>query len=99
MSTGMNDKLDRVGVEVSVNTHANGGENDQVGRGHANVQIRHVRSHTGENGNEVADILAKEGAQATYDDETARNRTYIESVERRPPAHDEPQHRKTTRRK
>ena len=68
-------------------------------RGHANVQIRHVRSHTGESGNEVADVLAKEGAQSTRDEETARNGAYIDGIERRPPAQDEPQHRKTARRK
>ena len=64
-----------------------------------NVQIRHVRSHTGESGNEVADVLAKEGAQSASGIETARNWAYMDDIERRPHAHDAPQHRKATRRK
>ena len=68
-------------------------------RGHTNVQIRHVRSHTGETGNETADVLAKEGAQSTRATETARSKNYIDEVERRPTAQDQPQHRKTARRK
>lgn len=68
-------------------------------RGHDSVQIRHVRAHTGETGNEVADVLAKEGAQMAHDREIAHNVAYIDNVERRPPARDEPQHRKTARRK
>ena len=47
----------------------------------------------------AADVLAKEGAQSTRATETARNKNYIEEVERRPTAQDQPQHRKTARRK
>ena len=35
----------------------------QVAKGHDNVSIVHVRSHTGDVGNEIADILAKEGTE------------------------------------
>ena len=35
----------------------------QVTKGHYNVSIVHVRSHTGDVGNEIADILAKEGTE------------------------------------
>ena len=34
-----------------------------------------------------------------HDRETARNKAYIDDIERSPPARDEPQHRKTARRK
>ena len=69
----------------------------QLAKGHDNVNIVHVRSHTGHVGNEVADILAKEGTE--LNEEMARNWVYLDEVERRMFAHAQPQHRKAARRK
>ena len=44
------------------------------------MSIVHVRAHAGEVGNEVADVLAKEGAEFDSAYEVARNHKYMDAI-------------------
>ena len=67
--------------------------------GRSNVSMVHVRAHAGEMGNEVADILAKEGAKFTDAEVAARNYKYMNAIAARQPEEAEPQHRSVPRRR
>ena len=63
------------------------------------MSIVHVRAHTGETGNEVADVLAKEGAEFHGAYEVARSHKYMDAIAGALPHGGEPQHRSVPRRR
>ena len=67
--------------------------------GRDNVSIVHVRAHAGEMGNEVADVLAKEGAEFDGAYEVARNHKYMDAISAALLQGGEPQHRSVPRRR